>query len=61
LVEKRELKNLSEAIDKKLSIIRDVVLTLQKKVDAAREDMLTVSIIILICIELVIGVLHYLK
>lgn len=61
LVEKRELKNLREAIDKKLGILRDVVLTLQKKVDAAREDMLTVSIIILICIELIIGVLSYLK
>ena len=61
LVEKRELKNLREAIDKKLSIIKDVVLTLQKKVDAAREDILTVSIIVLICIELVIGMLDYLK
>ena len=61
LVEKRELKNLREAIDKKLAIMRDVVLTLQKKVDAAREDMLTVSIIILICIELIIGLLDYLK
>ena len=61
LIEKRELKKLRDAIDKKLSILRDVVLTLQKQVDAVREDMLTVSIIVLICIELVIGLLSYLK
>lgn len=61
LVKKRDLKNLRDSIDKKLSITRDILSTLQKKIDAAREDMLTVSIIVLICIELVIGLLHYLN
>jgi hypothetical protein len=61
LVEKRELKNLKESIDKKLIIIKDVLSTLQHKTEAIREDMLTVSIIVLICIELVIGILSYFK
>lgn len=61
LVEKRELKNLKDAIDKKLEIITDVLSVLQHKTEAIREDMLTVSIIVLICIELVIGVLSYFK
>jgi hypothetical protein len=61
LVEKRELKNLKESIDKKLEIIKDVLSELQHKTEAIREDMLTVSIIVLICIELVIGVLSYFK
>ena len=61
LIEKRELKNLKDAIDKKLEIITDVLTGLQNKTEAIREDMLTVSIIVLICIELVIGILSYLK
>lgn len=61
LVEKRELKNLKDSIDKKLAIIKDVLSILQHKTEAIREDMLTVSIIVLICIELVIGILSYLK
>jgi len=52
---------LKDAIDKKLEIISDVLSVLQHKTEAIREDMLTVSIIVLICIELVIGVLSYLK
>ena len=61
LIEKRELKNLKDAIDKKLEIVTDVLTSLQHKTEAMREDMLTVSIIVLICIELVIGILSYLK
>lgn len=61
LVEKRELRNLKESIDKKLDIIKDVLSVLQHKTEAIREDMLTVSIIVLICIELVIGILSYFK
>ena len=61
LVDKRELKNLKDAIDKKLEIITDVLSVLQNKTEAIREDMLTISIIVLICIELVIGILSYLK
>lgn len=61
LVEKRELKNLKDSIDKKLAIIKEVLSILQHKTEAIREDMLTVSIIVLICIELVIGILSYFK
>lgn len=61
LVEKRELKNLKDAIDKKQEIITDVLSVLQHKTEAIREDMLTVSIIVLICIELVIGIMSYFK
>ncbi len=61
LIEKRELKNLKDAINKKLEIITDVLSALQHKTEAIREDMLTVSIIVLICIELIIGILSYFK
>ena len=61
LIEKRELKNLKDAIDKKLVIIKDVLSTLQHKTEAIREDMLTVSIIVLIFIELILGVFSYFK
>lgn len=61
LVEKRELKNLKDAIDKKLNIIKDVLSTLQHKTEAIREDMLTVSIIVLIFIELILGIFSYFK
>lgn len=57
LIEKRELKNLKDAIDKKLAIIKDVLSTLQHKTEAIREDMLTVSIIVLIFIELILGII----
>jgi hypothetical protein len=58
LIDRRDLKNLSDAIDKKLSIMKDLLGVLQKKIDAIREDMLTVSIIVLILIELLIGILR---
>lgn len=61
LLEKRDLKNWKDAIDTKLDIIHDVRSVLQNKIDAIREDMLTISIIGLICIELVIGILNYMK
>ncbi|MFZ5954368.1 MAG: hypothetical protein ACOYT8_04710 [Candidatus Dependentiae bacterium] len=55
LIEKRDLKNLKESIDKKLGILNDVLSVLQQKIDAIREDMLTVSIILLIFLELIIA------
>lgn len=61
LIEKLELKNLKDDINNKLSIVGSVLSVLQNKTDAIREDMLTVSIIVLILIELVIGILSYLK
>jgi len=59
LNEKLGLNMWKESIDKKLSIIHDVRSVIQNKVDAIREDMLTVLIIILIFIELIIGMLNY--
>lgn len=55
LVEKLELKELHNSIDKKLSIIRDVRTIYQHKVDSIREDMFSVLIIILIFIELLVA------
>jgi len=61
LVQKLDLISLRNSIERKLSIIQDIRSVFQNKVDAAREDLLSVLIIILIFIELIIGVLHYLK
>ncbi len=55
LEEKLGLKTWRDAIDKKLAIITNISYVLQKRIDAVREDMLTVLIIILIFIELLIG------
>jgi len=57
LVEKLDLKNWHNAIERKLSIIHDIQSTHQHKIDITREDMLTVLIIILIFIELIVGIL----
>ena len=61
LVEKLELKNWKESINAKLEIIKDLNSVYQKKVDSIREDFLSVLIIVLIFIELVVGILSYLK
>lgn len=61
LVEKLDLKNWNDAIDRKLSIIRDVQGVYQHKMDAVREDILSILIIILIFIELIVGILSYFK
>lgn len=61
LVEKLDLKNWHNAIERKLSIIHDIQSTYQHKIDVTREDMLTVLIIVLIFIELIVGILGYLK
>lgn len=59
LVDKLDLKGWQEAVNKKLSIILDVLSVLQNKTNAIREDLLNVLIIILIFIELVVGLLNY--
>jgi len=61
LVEKMDLKSWRESINKKLAIISDMRSVFQHKVDAIREDTLSSLIIILIFIELVVGILHYVK
>ncbi len=61
LVDKLDIHNWRNAVHKKLEIVRDIQQTYQQKIDVIREDMLTVLIIILIFIELVVGILSYLK
>lgn len=61
LVEKLDLENWQKAIDRKLAVIHDIRVVYQHKIDAIREDMLSVLIIALIFTELVIGILSYLK
>lgn len=61
LVEKLDLENWQKAIDRKLAVVHDIRVVYQHKIDAIREDMLSVLIIALIFTELVIGILSYLK
>lgn len=61
LVEKLDIQNWRDSINRKLDIIKDVRTVYQNKVDALREDFLSVLIILLIFIELVVGILHYFK
>jgi len=57
LTEKLDLKNWKDSIDKKLDIVGEIRSVYQHKIDAIREDLLTMLIIILIFIELVMGML----
>ncbi len=61
LIKKLDIKMWQSAIDRKLDIIKDVLLIYQHKTDVIRENILEVLIVILIFIELVIGILHYVK
>ena len=61
LAEKLDLKSWHDGIDRKLRIVEDVQTVFQQKIDTAREDLLSVLIIILIFIELMFGALSYLK
>jgi len=58
LTNKLDLKNWKDSINKKLDIISDVRSVYRHKIDAVREDLLTMLIIILIFIELVVGLLR---
>jgi len=61
LADKLDLKNWHEGIDRKLQIVEDVQTIFQQKIDTNREDLFSILIIILIFIELMFGVLSYLK
>jgi len=61
LVNTLDLKKWKDSINNKLSIIKDIHLVYQNKIDIIREDLLSVLIIVLIFIELVVGILTYLK
>jgi uncharacterized Rmd1/YagE family protein len=58
LQDKLDLKNWQEGIEKKLAIVTDIRTVFQHKVDAAREDILSVLIAILIMIELIVAILR---
>lgn len=55
LIEKLELDSWKKDIDNKLAIIRDINQVYQDRIDAVREDLLSVLIIVLIFIELVVA------
>jgi len=61
LANKFDLNNWRDSIHRKLDIIKDIGTIYQNKVDSIREDLLSVLIIVLIFIELVVGILSYLK
>lgn len=61
LIEKLDIKNWKESINRKLDIILDVRTVYENKVDALREDLLSVLIIVLIFIETVVAILTYIK
>lgn len=61
IVEKLDINTWKESINRKLDIIKDVSTVYQNKVESAREDLTSGLIILLIFIELVIGILSYLK
>lgn len=61
LTEKLDLTKWKESINRKLDIIIDIRTVYENKVEAIREDLLSVLIILLIFIEMIVGILHYLK
>lgn len=61
LVEKLDLKNWHDGIDRKLRIVEDVQTLFQQKIDTTREDLFSLLIIILIFVEAMFGILNYLK
>lgn len=56
-----DLNNWRDSIHRKLEIIKDIGTIYQDKVNSLREDLLSILIIVLIFIELVVGILSYLK
>jgi len=61
LVLQLDLSNWKQSIDRKLTIIHDIQSIYQDKIDITRGDLLSVLVIMLIFIELVIGLLNFLK
>ncbi len=61
LMSRLDIKSWQDSIERKLEIIKDVLTIYQHKTDVIRENILELLIIILIFIELIIGILHYIK
>jgi len=61
IVKKLDLQNWRESINRKLDIVKDVRAVYENRVDALREDLLSVLIAVLISIEIILGILNYMK
>ena len=61
LVDKLDLKNWADGIDRKLNIIEDVQTFYQQKIDTHREDIFSILVIILIFVEVMFGFLNFLR
>jgi hypothetical protein len=58
IIEKFDLTTWQASIEKKFNIIKEIRYVYQSKIDANREDFLSILIIILIMIELAVATLH---
>jgi len=56
LIEKLDLESLKKSINRKLEIVSDIRSAYQHKIDAIREDLLSMLIIILIFIEVILAI-----
>ncbi|MDR3647443.1 MAG: hypothetical protein P4L22_07910, partial [Candidatus Babeliales bacterium] len=61
LANKLDLKKWKDALNNKLEILADLQEVYQNLINTTREDLLSVLVIILIFIELVVGILSYIK
>ncbi|MGB8468401.1 MAG: hypothetical protein WCE21_05350 [Candidatus Babeliales bacterium] len=61
LVETLDLPKWKESIGSKLDIIKDIHQVYQNKLEAVREDLLSILIVVLIFTELIVGILSYFK
>lgn len=55
------LGNWKTSIEKKLSIVQDLSEIYENRAQAARDDLINILIVILIFLELVVGIIHYLR
>jgi hypothetical protein len=61
LVNKLDLKHWSDGIERKLTIIDDLQTVYQQKIDTHREDIFSILVIILIFVEVIFGILNFLR
>lgn len=61
LVDKLDLKSWSDGIERKLTIIDDLQTVYQQKIDTHREDIFSILVIILIFVEVIFGILNFLR
>ncbi len=59
LTRKLDLIRWKESLHNKLAIIKDIRMIYQSKLDSLREDLLSVSVILLILVEVILGMLNY--